>query len=660
MRIFLLLLLLCLAQRVHAQKPVPPPFGYNYAYFFYVPGKQADTQESEKTLNSLDKITGTLAEGYSITSVTVKNASKKILLEEIDANTTGNGPADQLLFYFSMETYYDPKKDQAYLLPADAEYKELKTETFLAIKDLLPFFARSKAKHILVVFDGGQAGNFSLSRKKSATQTEEAFSETDCFSFKTSMDFAGRQYLSVVNPAEWNAAAFADQFEQALSKNAALGLLSFEELLARLTKSSGLSLEYGTFEGHSAGGNFFFRRSGVCETPVSRGDERAPDDDEDIAAPMVIIDVPYNKRIDDKTAYANALKLNTEAGYRAYLEQSPNGNYKSQINAAMKLLDDAALRKLDEAAWETALKKNTKAAFSKYLKDQPKGLHRLDAQEMLKFSVELLQQNARPDHMVFIKGGIFTMGSNEEKNNEAPEQTLSVDDFYMSKFEVTVEEYQAFVEATGYKTDAEKENRPWGFDGIQQREDTGRNWRKDNFGNDAHTHHPVTHVSWNDAMEYCKWLSKKTGKSYRLPTEAEWEYAAGNGSKHTRFSWGSAETLTEKSENLADETARQVIDFSVHVSDYFDGTVFVAHVGSYAPNSFGLYDMGGNVSEWCLDRYAYHYLPKATFSPGNGYRTVRGGNWYSWPKESKVTERHMLYHNKSRIFQGFRVLREKD
>ena len=551
--------------------------------------------------------------------------------------------------------------DQAYLLPADADFKKQKTETYLAVKDLLPFFNQCKAKHILVVFDGGAAGNFSLSRKKSTPNTQDATIETDCYPLIRSLEFTGRQYLSVTNPKEWDAPAFADRFEQALNQSASQGLLSFEELFFRLTKSPGPSMEYGTFEGHSKGGNFFFRRSGVCEMRGLEGDVRAPDS-EDIAAPEMWVAPNEQRQTADKNAYKNALNLNTEAAYKDYRQQFPTGDYTPYTKVLRKLLDGESIIKLDETAWETALTKNNKAAFNKYLKDHPNGLHRLDAQAMLKRTKNSLGQNALSDNMIFIKGGTFLMGDDAMFYNEAPAQTLSVGDFYLCKYEVTVEEYKAFVEATGYITDAEKENKPWGFDAIQGSQALGRNWRKDNFGREAHKHSPVTHVSWFDAMEYCKWLSKKTGKTHRLPTEAEWEYAAGNGSKHTKYSWGTEERMTEKSENIADETARQVLDNSNIVSDYFDGNVFTAHVGSYAPNQLGLYDMGGNVSEWCLDKYAYHYLPKAVsesdFSPGSGIHTTRGGSWFARPKDCRVTNRHPLYNNKSSILYGFRVLRE--
>ena len=138
--------------------------------------------------------------------------------------------------------------------------------------------------------------------------------------------------------------------------------------------------------------------------------------------------------------------------------------------------------------------------------------------------------------MVFVKGGTFQMGCTREQSDcnkdEKPVHTVTVDDFYIGRYEVTVAQFKKFIEVTNYKTDAEKKGYSYILDGDWKNKN-GVDWRCDVKGNIRSAdeyNHPVIHVSWNDAVAYCRWLSKETGEHYRLPTEAEWEYAARGGS----------------------------------------------------------------------------------------------------------------------------------
>ena len=154
----------------------------------------------------------------------------------------------------------------------------------------------------------------------------------------------------------------------------------------------------------------------------------------------------------------------------------------------------------------------------------------------------------------------------------------------------------------------------------------------------------MVNVSWNDAVAFCKWLSKKEGKTYRLPTEAEWEYACRAGTTTRYYSGDDPETLA-KVGNVADAAAKAKFPDWKYTIKANDGYVFTAPVGKFKPNAFGLYDMHGNAWQWCADWYgAEYYAASPADDPtgpdsGNG-RVLRGGSWNDRPYYSRSAFRY--------------------
>jgi formylglycine-generating enzyme required for sulfatase activity len=271
--------------------------------------------------------------------------------------------------------------------------------------------------------------------------------------------------------------------------------------------------------------------------------------------------------------------------------------------------------------------------------------------------------------MVFVRGGVFDMGSTEGEADEKPVHTVTVSNFSMAKYETTVEEFAHFVAETNYKTDAEKlgTSRFYNFSSGKWQDTTGVNWR---YGADlarlsaVNYNHPVVHVSNNDAVAYCEWLTKKTGRTYRLPTEAEWEYASGNGLKHTKYSWGSSPTEGVNG-NVSDETGAAQFNWAKNMTNIFlgytDSYAYTAPVGKFKANDFGLYDMTGNVLEWCADWYGADYYANSSSSNPVGTstgssRVYRGGCWSYSPALSRVANRiHESPSYRDRTV-GFRVV----
>jgi sulfatase modifying factor 1 len=209
--------------------------------------------------------------------------------------------------------------------------------------------------------------------------------------------------------------------------------------------------------------------------------------------------------------------------------------------------------------------------------------------------------------------------------------------FYLGTCEVTVGQWRDFVKDTGYRTEAEADGKgSWGYDSEKTMRKPEQRWlRKPELtwrspGFAQADEHPVVHVSWNDAKAFCDWLSRKEKKTYRLPTEAEWEYACRAGTK-SRYSTGDAPESLKGYANIADRTAnRKFTDWPF--TDFEDGYVFTSPIGTFKANAYGVHDMHGNVWEWCADWYDSKYYSKSPASdPVNTTpatnRVIRGGGW---------------------------------
>ena len=221
-----------------------------------------------------------------------------------------------------------------------------------------------------------------------------------------------------------------------------------------------------------------------------------------------------------------------------------------------------------------------------------------------------------------IPAGSFAMGSpNSEPdrlNDETQHPVQISRSFYMGKHTVTIGQFKQFIAATGHRTTAERNGYGWEIvlpgDGVADRKGQGQSWKFP--GIQVTDQHPVTQVSWNDAIAFTNWLSQKEGKRYRLPTEAEWEYSARAGTKTPFITGRDFSTLLGKA-NLPKDVGQ-------------DRFYFSSPVGSFSPNRFGLYDVHGNVWEWCLDSYDPNFYANGkevnpVSTRETGLRVFRGG-----------------------------------
>jgi formylglycine-generating enzyme required for sulfatase activity len=291
----------------------------------------------------------------------------------------------------------------------------------------------------------------------------------------------------------------------------------------------------------------------------------------------------------------------------------------------------------EKEAFDKATAENTIAAFEAFLQQFPNGEFAALAKQLLK-EISLTPDPFAP-LMLKIKGGAFRMGSNEH-DREKPIHEVVLNDFYIGKYPVTVEEYLAFCEAT-------KSNYPeWLEEGSNYHIKNGSDNYYQNKGYEDEKHRgklPIVGVSWYDAVAYAKWLSEKTGQNYRLPTEAEWEYAARGGQQSKGYKYAGSDNLDK-------------------VGWFIENSGSQTHpVGQKQPNELGLYDMSGNVWEWCQDHWHDNYngAPENgsawTSGENSAYRVLRGGSWISIAGYCRSANRSLNTPDSRLNYYGFRI-----
>ena len=258
---------------------------------------------------------------------------------------------------------------------------------------------------------------------------------------------------------------------------------------------------------------------------------------------------------------------------------------------------------------------------------------------------------------VLIPGDTFQMGSNDGDSDEMPIHAVTLSSFYMGKYEVTNAQFCQFLNEEGNQlqdtTAWIKLNGTWNAEKCRIIQEGDHFTVAPGFNN-----YPVIYVSWDGAVAYCRWLRDKTGKIYRLPTEAEWEFSAGNGTRHTKFSWGNDGPSAGKGGNVADEALKKEFPKWEIFTGYNDGFVINAPVGSFNANDFGLYDMTGNVWEWCSDwsgKYNTGNALNPTGAPDGKRKVIRGGGWLGSPEACRVVDRYSDTHDHRGHSMGFRV-----
>ncbi len=259
------------------------------------------------------------------------------------------------------------------------------------------------------------------------------------------------------------------------------------------------------------------------------------------------------------------------------------------------------------------------------------------------------------NEMIYFEGGEYLMGSENGLQNERPVHKVKINPFYIDKSPVTVAQFRQFVQSAGFKTEAEK----FGDSGVFNLETQnwellpGATWQKPfgPSGPDAEDNHPVTQVSWNDATAFANWAGK------RLPTEAEWEYAASSGKNSAdKFSWGNEVSIDGK-------YFANVWQGAITSTDAADGYLFTSPVGAFGENEAGLTDMGGNVWQWCAGNYKSYPGNLEQVQEDPNIKVIRGGSFFfdqNGENSFTVSGRAMNSHETSLFNTGFRCAKSAE
>lgn len=400
----------------------------------------------------------------------------------------------------------------------------------------------------------------------------------------------------------------------------------------------------------------------------------------------------------DERAWAQLAAENTLSAYQDYLEQFPNGLHQAEALTRIEAFEQELARasreaeereRQDKQAWEKARTAGTFESVDQYVRNWPTGIHieeaqslrqrlkasaedeaaftsaqNLDTREAYRVYIDAFPQGEhvtealaamdnlvmRPGklfrdcedcpQMIIIPPGRFTQGSTEGDSEglaaERPARTVGISDaIAVGIFEVTMAEWDACFEDGGCSR--QPEDNGW-----------GRGQR------------PAIMISWSDTQEYLQWLTDKTGKTYRLPSESEWEYFARAG-QDGHWPGGAANQVCSYGNVAGQESG---FDWQ-HAACADEVAVGTAAVGSFRPNAFGLFDVVGNVAEWTADCLNLSYLdaPVDGSAWGRGIcssHMTRGGSWLTGSKEIRLPARFNLKNGDRNDFTGFRVVREID
>jgi len=599
----------------------------------------------ETAVNDAKVIDGLLREAYGFESKLLLNATRNQILSALNEYRRGLDGSASLLIYYAGHGYFDKDAQVAYWIPVDAETGN--NVMWISAYDVTTNIKGMAAKHVLVVSDSCYSGMIARESRMGLTPAErdQYLERMSAGKSRTLMSSGGNE------PVNDGGRSGHSVFAAALLKGLRqmdTDVFASEELFYRyvrepVTGQAAQVPEYNIIRdsGHDSG-DFVFSRRARAEVGAESSTSAKPGAGASSAANEAV-ELEFWRSIQNST---------DPRDFRAYIEQYPNGRFVSLAKNRLDRLGAGTGSGANVSKPEPGhrVSPGSNAGTSAGLAAGPNGATlrtyefetvKLDSggtvldrrQRRARYFVEDLADGVRLE-MVGIPGGSFLMGSpagqEGRQENEGPQHQVTVSEFYIGKFEVTQRQWRAVARMP--KVDRYLNPNPANFKGDDL---------------------PVEQVSWDDAMEFCARLSRATGRSYRLPSEAEWEYACRAG---TTTPFGFGETIT--------------LDLVNYDGNYPYGAASkgayrgkTSAVGSLqGVNGFGLSDMHGNVWEWCLDVYHSNYVGAP--SDGSAWvlggdrsvRILRGGSWFGSANAGRSANRSWYQPASRYDFIGFRVV----
>ena len=592
--------------------------GKDYALFFVVTDFDYWQDFPQSSADQVDEIIKELESVYGFKTELILNPTRSQILGKIASYQRKSfKPNDQLLIYFSMHGQYEAGGIGA-LIPKNGKLNDPNLDSWIYHPLLADQINRIPCQHILLGLDACYSGTFGAKYK---SKPEKPIWETkkECLDKRNSaLTYKSRLYLTSGGAERTPTDSdFAEKWLEALRLRNTDGVLGFHELYAVLNEATNPKPMFGDFHDHIKGGDFVFLSKNQCR-PVE-----------------VLTDAAHWQSLRGTQNRETLLK---------HLQDYQDCTHEAEI---FQIISGKDFTPAEPATG-----------------DENKRPTNPPNREV-------------PDNMVYVQGGTFQMGSEDGDSDEKPIHQVTLSDYYMSRYELTVQEFSRFISATGYKTDAEKDGGSYFWEDSKWQKKAGTDWRYNAKGDlrpNAEYDHPVIHVSWNDAIAYCNWRSELEGytpvytisgnsvtadwkaNGYRLPTEAEWEYAARSRGKNYKYAWGNG----KPNGSIADEAAKAKFSGWTIWEDYTDGYIYTSPVGQFEQGDLGLTDMTGNVWEWCWD-WKDTYPSSAQTNPhgpvSGSDRVIRGGSWLNVPAYLRCAIRNLSSPGYGSLNVGFRLSR---
>lgn len=635
----------------------------------------------------VQKITKVLTEayGFQVKSLVNEKATKNEIINAL--NQLADLPSESSsMIIFLGRGEKDQLYDYTYWIPYDAKAGDVLT--YIDNRQIAKQIKKIKSRHLVLI----SGANYAAGLSHPETAQEDNLKR---FQGQSRWAIISNMNSDVPDAADPSSGVLGKAVFNSLKKNQA-PLYSvndfYKALQSGIPAKSGLKTSYGLIDsGQSQGGEFMFAKAEALAALVSgeaaaaiSGDGTGNDAVLNINSSVTNADIYLNGIPWGKTPLKD--KKVIVGKYSVKVQKDGYEPVQNEVVVAAGETKDVSVELLPSKSAEGSLKlnvtpQNAIVAFAdgktKYAPnvglapgkyqveiksfgyDPQKVEFEITPGAKLEKSVSLKEasvvQNSLGMKFVKILPGTFSMGSAPDVMNRGNDETVHnvkiSKGFFIQATEVSLGQWNEFIKATSYKTDAERNgNGPWIWIGHKWEQDPSFSWKKPGFQQTDDS--PVVCISWNDALKFIEWLNTKEEGKYRLPTEAEWEYAARSGSKDN-FAFG--QCISSKQANY-DATA---LWGKCQTGSSLKST---AKTGSFPANAWGLFDVHGNALEWCSDWYGDYPSGGESVDPGGAKtgtnKVARGGAWDSYIYQCRSAKRFNFLPEDSYNNLGFRVIAE--